>query len=128
MKSDLTTSVVVFIVGTIIAYFAGSMVFSAPSSVSIETLKADASYTFPDPDEEIFNFRAINPTVEAWIGECTNYDNEGNCLDNQTENQENPEETPEEEPEEENEEETEEEPEEETPAETPEENENGETD
>ena len=82
MKSDLATSVAVFAVGAIMAYFAGNLFLPPIKTVNIETVEASDNYTITDPDNEVFNYRAINPTVEVYIGDCTEYDIDGNCITN----------------------------------------------
>lgn len=133
MKSDLATSAIVFAVGAGIAYFACNMMLPPIKSVSIETVEGDSNYSIEEPDNEVFNYRAINPTVEVYIGDCTAYDDRGNCImdpDNpspeQDEAENNPE-TPEENGGENEEENKEEKPEEEN-ANKEEEPENGPTD
>lgn len=81
MKKDLFTYIAVFIVGTLMAYFACGLLFSSESeSVTIKTVGADITSSVADPDPEVFNYRAINPTVEVYVGECSVYDSFGNCL------------------------------------------------
>ncbi len=124
MKSDLATSVIVFVVGAGIAYFACNMMLPPIKSVTVETIQGDSNYNIDDPNNEIFNYRAINPTVEVYIGDCTDYDSNGNCImDNnnatpEEENEENREEN--EENQEENEENQEENQENTNPEEEPE--------
>ena len=45
-----------------------------------ESISTDLS----EPNTEVFNYRALNPTVEVYI-DCTNYDASGSCVNN-TEN------------------------------------------
>ena len=42
------------------------------------------SYELTEPDEEIFNPRALNPTVEVYVGNCKEFDYNGQCIDNNT--------------------------------------------
>lgn len=79
MSKDLLTSIVVFIVGILISYFACDLFLPEIASVKIETVNT-GDYSIVDPDPEIFNYRAINPTVETYVGECDRYDEFGNCI------------------------------------------------
>ena len=81
MKTDLTTAIIAAIVGVILAYvITGSMILSEPKPVVIKTLNNSITTELSAPDPEIFNYRAVNPTVEVYI-DCSNYDTSGTCLD-----------------------------------------------
>ena len=81
MKSDLATSIAVAIVGTIVAYFVCNMFIGGIDNVSIKTLDGSTSVRVADPDIELFNYKALNPTVEVYIGDCATTDEYGECLD-----------------------------------------------
>ncbi|MBQ3441270.1 hypothetical protein IJG27_03095 [Candidatus Saccharibacteria bacterium] len=80
MKTDLATAILAAIVGVAVSYFVvNGLLLKDPNSVvvkNIETIKASVD----EPNPEVFNYRAINPTVETYI-DCTNYDLSGNCLE-----------------------------------------------
>lgn len=102
MKKDFATAIITAIIGFIAAFLIMSnLILGDPKPISIKTLGSTSSATVDQPNIEIFNYRAVNPTVESYV-DCTNYDLSGNCIKND-------EEEPEEEPEEEEEEEPEEE-------------------
>ena len=68
MKTDLTTAIISAVVGVIIAYaITGNLLIKPPSPVSIRQLDNSVTSTLNDPDPEIFNYRALNPTVEVYI-------------------------------------------------------------
>lgn len=84
MKKDLVTAVIAAIAGTIISYLVVSGLFlGAPKPVSIKKLDQEITSSLDDPSAEVFNYRAINPTVEVYI-DCNNYDAEGVCVDGST--------------------------------------------
>lgn len=87
MKTDLTTSVIVAIVGVIAAYFVCNIFIGEIKPFKIKTVDTSASAELAEPDAELFNYKALNPTVEVYVGECTKYGEAGECLDNTTENQ-----------------------------------------
>lgn len=81
MKKDLLTAVITAIVGVALAYFiVGGVFLKEPAPVVIKTLTTAVDNTVSEPNPEIFNYRAVNPTVEVYI-DCTNYDINGSCLD-----------------------------------------------
>ena len=81
MKTDLATTVVTSIVGIIAAFFICKLLLPALDDVTVRTINAGAAYTLVDPDPEIFNYRAINPTVEVYVGQCAEYDENGECIE-----------------------------------------------
>lgn len=81
MKTDITTAVVSAIAGILIAYFVvNGMILQEPKPISIKTLGSTIETTVSEPNPEIFNYRALNPTVETYV-DCKNYDISGACLD-----------------------------------------------
>ena len=132
MKKDLITSIAAAILGVLVAFFVCNLFLPSLEDVSFKTLGSNPSYSLSDPNPEIFNFRAVNPTVEVYVGQCKEYNANGECIENvesldeETEEEpEVPEETPEENPEETPEEEN---TEEETNQESEEGNQDGTTD
>lgn len=80
MKTDLATAIIVGIIGVVISYFMlSSFILKDPESVTIKSLESATSVELKEPSNEIFNYRAINPTVETYV-DCANYDSTGSCL------------------------------------------------
>lgn len=81
MKTDITTAVISAIAGILIAYFVvNGMILQDPKPINIKTLGSTIETTTSEPNPEIFNYRALNPTVETYV-DCKNYDTSGACLD-----------------------------------------------
>ena len=84
MKTDLATSIGVAIAGILIAYFVCNLFVGPIDDVEIKTVDSSFSTDIVDPNPEVFNYRAINPTVEVYVGDsdnCTEFDDNGECLD-----------------------------------------------
>ena len=83
MKTDLATSIVAAIIGVVVSYFVCGIFLPEISSVSFDILEVegDTDYSLTDPDPEVFNYRAVDPTVEVYVGQCEQ-DTNGNCLEN----------------------------------------------
>ena len=77
MKTDLFTSIVAAIAGVLIAFFVTNLFIGPIEEVTYKTVTAEVV----DPNPEVFNYRALNPTVEVYVGECTEYDATGMCID-----------------------------------------------
>lgn len=77
-QSDIFSIIIIATVGTIAAYFAVNSFLGDPSllSVQIKTLE-DISPALATPDSELFNPDAINPTVEVYVGDCEDIDQNG---------------------------------------------------
>ena len=84
MKFDLLSSVGVAIVGAIIGFIAINAIVPSLQDYPIKTIdpSTDGGYNYADysePNDEVFNYDALNPTVEVYIGECEEYDANGAC-------------------------------------------------
>lgn len=79
MKVDLTTAIISAIVGVILAYVLAGNIMPELKPVVVKNLNHTTSSTLDDPNPEIFNYRALNPTVEVFV-DCTNYDANGSCI------------------------------------------------
>ncbi|MBQ9180546.1 hypothetical protein IJ135_00395 [Candidatus Saccharibacteria bacterium] len=86
MKKTYFSVLVAAIGGFLIAYFVTNLMYPALDSFSFKNLDETSSNfsSIVMPSEEIFNYRAINPTVEVYVGECDSYDANGKCLTNST--------------------------------------------
>ncbi|MBR5621111.1 hypothetical protein IKW75_01340, partial [Candidatus Saccharibacteria bacterium] len=85
MKNTLVTATLTAIVCAGIAYFVCGIFLPGVDDVSFPTLSGTTDFTLLEPDAEVFNYRAINPTVEVYVGDCDEYDENGECLDAPTE-------------------------------------------
>lgn len=81
MKSDLATSIGVAVLGVVVSYFVCNIFIGDIEPAKVKTVDASVSATLADPNPEVFNYKAINPTVEVYVGECTEYSETGECLD-----------------------------------------------
>ena len=81
MKKEFVTTIFAAIFGTIVAYFVCNMFMAPLENVTIKALDGNLTYTLAEPDPEIFNYRAINPTVEVYVGQCEKYDSSGQCVE-----------------------------------------------
>ena len=81
MKKDLITIIVTTIVGFAIAFFITNLIYPGLSSFSFKTLNTTSGSSVEEPSDEIFNFRAVDPTVEVYVGQCKAYDSNGECIE-----------------------------------------------
>lgn len=89
MKNDLASSIGVAILGVLIAYFVTGLFISKIEDVTIKTVDPNLNIELASPNPNVFNYKALNPTVEVYVGECTEDDESEACKD--TNNEENPE-------------------------------------
>ena len=81
MKNDLATSIILAIVGVIASYFLCNMFIGPIESISFPSISSSTSTNLESPDPEVFNYKALNPTVEVYVGNCDSYNADGQCLD-----------------------------------------------
>ena len=81
MKTDLATAIGVAIAGTLIAFFVTNLFTGDIQDFSYKTVNGEVGSDLEDPSPEVFNFKALNPTVEVYVGDCTQFDSYGQCID-----------------------------------------------
>ena len=83
MKTDLISSIGVAVLGVIVSYFICNILVSTwtTDSYTVKTLESEVTADITDPDSSVFNYRALNPTVEVYVGNCKEFDSNGQCLD-----------------------------------------------
>lgn len=69
VKTDLATAIIAAIAGVVIAFLVTNIFIPELENVSFKTLGTGASSSLTAPDEEVFNYRAVNPTVEVYVGD-----------------------------------------------------------
>ncbi len=77
-QSDLFSIILIAAIGTLFSYFAVNTLLGDPdlNKEDIKTIEAiSADVLTPDP--ELFNPKAINPTVEVYVGDCEDIDHNG---------------------------------------------------
>ncbi len=77
-QSDIFTIVIIALVGTLAAFFGVSSFLGDPDKATAEIVTVqDVSASLTEPDSELFNSYAINPTVEVYVGSCEDVDHNG---------------------------------------------------
>lgn len=74
MKTDLISSIGVAIAGVLIAYFVCNLFIGPIEDFTINSVTAKVDSTLSDPSPEVFNYKALNPTVEVYVGDDTDND------------------------------------------------------
>ncbi len=88
MKNDLATSTLEAIVGVVAAFFLVNMFFEEIQDVSISSVDPNLNINMAEPDPDIFNFLSINPTVEVYVGDCNEVNDEtGECVEEESEDE-----------------------------------------
>ena len=86
MKTDLATAIGAAVLGVIISYFVCNLFIGELSDFSYKTVESTVDANVETPDPEIFNYKALNPTVEVYVGDCEQYDEEGNWAEPEDDN------------------------------------------
>lgn len=90
MQKDLLTAIIAAVAGVVVAFVATNFLLGPIQSVTYNTIDSTVNTTIAEPDPEVFNYRALNPTVEVYVGECTEYDERGECIEVQDAKKERP--------------------------------------
>ena len=77
-QSDIFSIIIIATAGTLFSYFLVNSFLGDPNLevVNIKTIQ-EISPAIDSPDSELFNPEAINPTVEVFVGECEDIDQNG---------------------------------------------------
>lgn len=78
-QSDVFTLILIAGIGTLAAFFVCNAIMGNPDEayVSFKGLSAKIDKSLAAPDPEIFNSYAINPTIEVYVGNCEDIDQNG---------------------------------------------------
>ena len=78
-QSDIFTLILVAGIGSLASFFLCNAILGDPDEASVEftRLSQVISADLPEPDPEIFNSTAINPTIEVYVGDCEDIDQNG---------------------------------------------------
>ena len=81
VKTDLFTSIIAAITGVLIAFFVTNLFIGPIEDVTYKKVSSSVNASITDPDPEFFNYKALNPTVEVYVGECVEYNQYGECVE-----------------------------------------------
>lgn len=73
MKNELGSVIISAIIGVVAAFLVCNLFVASLFPIkdkSYQVINGEFKNSVAEPDENIFNFRAINPTVEVCVGEC----------------------------------------------------------
>lgn len=78
-QSDIFTLILIAGIGTLAAFFLCNAIMGDPDLATTEfkALSSVIDNKLVAPDPEIFNGNAINPTVEVYVGDCEDIDQNG---------------------------------------------------
>lgn len=78
-RSDIYSLVLIAGIGTLASFLACNAILGDPNEAKVEftTVREVLTSELASPDEEIFNSTAINPTIEVYVGDCEDIDQNG---------------------------------------------------
>ena len=81
-QNDILTVAVIAISGFVVSLILCNVLLGDPDekSVSFTTIEP-ISNEIAEPNPEVFNLKAINPTVEVYVGQCEDWDRNGTIDD-----------------------------------------------
>ena len=70
-KTSIAAIILISVITTLIAYFIGNSILGDPNEESVTITYMDIiSADISQPNPEVFNPEAVNPTVEVYVGNC----------------------------------------------------------
>ena len=91
MKADLATSIIAAIAGVIISYFVCNLLIGPIDNAQVKTVDTTVDANVDEPSPEVFNYKALNPTVEVYVGSCDGQVNAaGECIEGTATNGDTP--------------------------------------
>ena len=78
-QSDIFTLILIAGIGTLAAFFVSRAILGDPDMAKVEykTVSRVIDSKLAQPDPEVFNSLAINPTIEVFVGNCEDIDQNG---------------------------------------------------
>lgn len=77
-QSDIFTIIIIASIGMVGAFFASNAILGNPDELMLKHKNiSPISTEVVEPDPETFNRDAINPTVEVYVGQCEDVDQNG---------------------------------------------------
>lgn len=77
-QSDIFTIIIIASIGMVGAFFASNAILGNPDELMLKHKNiSPISTEVVEPDPETFNQDAINPTVEVYVGQCEDVDQNG---------------------------------------------------
>lgn len=78
-QSDVFSIIFVGGAGVVVSFFVCQAIMGDPNeaTTTFTTLRAPISKELVVPSPEVFNSTAINPTIEVYVGDCEDKDNNG---------------------------------------------------
>lgn len=78
-RSDIYSLILIAGIGTFAAFLACNAILGDPSEAEVKykTVSTVLTNELAEPNEEVFNATAINPTIEVYVGDCEDIDQNG---------------------------------------------------
>lgn len=77
-KSDIITIILVAMIGTFASGFLVNLLMGNPDEAKVSYKNIEVvDPSLAEPDAEVFNADAINPTIEVYVGDCVDVDQDG---------------------------------------------------
>lgn len=78
-QSDIFTLILIAGIGMLTAFFVCQTLLGDPNqaTTTFRTVSRVISSSLVQPDPEVFNSTAINPTIEVYVGDCEDIDQNG---------------------------------------------------
>ena len=69
MRKELFSAIVLAIIGFLVAFFVCNIFSGKIEDFRFKSIDSSIDTSLSYPDQEVFNYKAINPTVEVYVGQ-----------------------------------------------------------
>lgn len=69
VKKELFSAIALAVIGFLVAFFVCNIFSGKIEDFRFKSIDSSIDMSLSDPDPEVFNYKAINPTVEVYVGQ-----------------------------------------------------------
>ena len=68
MKTELSSAILAAVAGVVIAFLVCNLFIGDIKPVDVQVVSGEVGADYAEPNPEVFNYKALNPTVEVYVG------------------------------------------------------------
>lgn len=69
VKKELFSAIALAVIGFLVAFFVCNIFSGKIEDFRFKSIDSSIDMSLSEPDPEVFNYKAINPTVEVYVGQ-----------------------------------------------------------
>ena len=68
MKTELSSAILAAVAGVVIAFLVCNLFVGEIKPTEVKIVSGEVGADYAEPNPEVFNYKALNPTVEVYVG------------------------------------------------------------